>query len=229
MERSKLDRRFFDSTRGRIVILLRGGSKTVNQLAAELNLTDNAVRAHLLSLERDGLIKQGGTQRGTRKPHFAYELTTEAEYLFPKAYDAILNQLIAALKGRLSPEALQEVLRDVGRSLAGGQVADRKSDDLETRVGRALNALEAIGGTARIERENEKFYIRSDGCPLAAAVAEHPEVCGLAETLVSEITGMEVRERCDREGSPRCRFEVIGTDGANTGRRANRPRKQARR
>jgi predicted ArsR family transcriptional regulator len=210
MKRSKLARRFFDSTRGRIVTLLRGAAKTVNELAEELKLTDNAVRAHLLSLERDGLIKQSGIQRGIRKPHFAYQLTEEAEHLFPKAYDAILNQLIAALKGRLTPAALEEVLREVGRSLAGGESADRKSGDLESRVGRALTALEAIGGTARIECENDKFFIRSEGCPLAAAVVEHPEVCGLAETLVSEIIGMEVRERCDREGTPRCRFEVIG-------------------
>src|SRR5918993_1612852 len=107
----KLDKRFFDSTRGRIVKSVRGSRKTVNELSKELGLTDNAVRAHLLSLERDGLIKQRGLQRGTRKPHFSYQLTEEAEHLFPKAYDAILNQLIAALKGRLSPEALQEVLR----------------------------------------------------------------------------------------------------------------------
>src|SRR5918993_4615122 len=209
MQRTKFDKRFFESTRGRIVTLLRGATKTVNELAAELGLTDNAVRAHLLSLERDGLIKQSGIQRGTRKPHFSYELTEEAEHLFPKAYDAILNQLIAALKGRLSPAALKEVLYEVGRSLAGSQGTARKNEDLETRVGRALSALEAIGGSARIEKENGKIYIRSEGCPLAAAVAEHPEVCGLAENLISEIIGMEVRERCDREGTPRCRFEVV--------------------
>ncbi len=212
MKRSKLDNRFFESTRGRIVTLLRGSTKTVNELAAEVGLTDNAVRAHLLSLERDGLIKQSGIQRGTRKPHFAYELTEEADHLFPKAYDAILTRLIAALKGRLSRVALQEVLQEVGRSLAEGQLSDRNSDDLERRVGKALNALDAIGGHARIVKENERVFIRSEGCPLAAAVAEHPEVCRLAETLVSEIIGMEVRERCDREGPPRCRFEVIGTN-----------------
>lgn len=206
---TKLDKRFFDSTRGRVVKSVRGTRKTVNELSKELGLTDNAVRAHLLSLERDGLIRQSGIQRGTRKPHFSYELTEEAEHLFPKAYDAILNQLIAALKGRLSPTALKEVLREVGRSLAGSQGTARKSENLETRAGRALSALEAIGGSARIQKENGKLYIRSEGCPLAAAVAEHPEVCGLAENLVSEIIGMEVRERCDREGTPRCRFEVV--------------------
>ncbi|HEX7176746.1 MAG TPA: ArsR family transcriptional regulator, partial [Pyrinomonadaceae bacterium] len=81
MQTTKLDERFFDSTRGRIVSLLRDGSKTVNDLASKLELTDNAVRAHLLTLERDGLVRQSGVQRGARKPHFAYELTAEAERL----------------------------------------------------------------------------------------------------------------------------------------------------
>src|SRR5687768_14103830 len=210
MKRTKFDRRFFDSTRGRLVTLLRGTTRTVNELAEELGLTDNAVRAHLLSLERDGLIKQQGVQRGTRKPHFAYELTAEADNLFPKAYDTLLNQLITVLKGQLAPSALEQVLRDVGRSLAESQAPGRKKADLESRFAQGLAALEAIGGAARIEKSEDKVLIRSENCPLAVAVAEHPEVCRLAETLLSEIIGLEVRERCDRNGSPQCRFEVIG-------------------
>src|SRR5437762_10088109 len=112
MQRTGWNKRLLASTRGRILALLRSENHTVNELAQDLDLTDNAVRAHLLSLERDGLIKQSGIQRGTRKPHFAYELTEEAEHLFPKAYDALLNQLIAVLKGRLTPLALEEVLRE---------------------------------------------------------------------------------------------------------------------
>src|SRR4030095_6554848 len=144
MKRTKLDKRFFGSTRGRLVTLLRGTTKTVNELAEELELTDNAVRAHLLSLERDGLIRQSGTQRGTRKPHFAYELTDEAEHLFPKAYDALLNRLITVLKTRLTSKALKEVLREAGRSLAGDRIS---GGNLEARVGKGLMALEAIGGS----------------------------------------------------------------------------------
>ena len=208
MKTTKLDERFFDSTRGRIVTLLRGKLRTVNELAEELGLTDNAVRAQLLSLERDGLVRQSGVQRGHRKPHFVYELTPEAERLFPKAYDALLNGLITTLKGRLAPEALEEVLREVGRSLAAGRETER-SPDLESRVESAVQVLEAMGGAAQSEREGERYFIRSDGCPLAAAVAEHPEVCRLTEALVAEITGTPVRERCDREKAPRCRFEIL--------------------
>lgn len=206
MKRTKLNKRFFDSTRGRIVTLLRGSTKTVNELAEEVELTDNAVRAHLLSLERDGLIRQRGVQRGTRKPHFAYELTDEAEKLFPNAYDALLNQLIAVLKGRLTPKALKEILREVGRSLAGNQAS---GGDLESRVGKGLMALEAIGGSARVEKKEGKLFIRSESCPLAIAVTEHPEVCQLAESLLSEVIGARVREQCDREGSPQCAFEIL--------------------
>lgn len=206
---TKLDKRFFDSTRGRIVALLRGTTKTVNELSEELELTDNAVRAHLLSLERDGLVVQSGLQRGIRKPHFAYELTPEAEKIFPKAYDAIVNSLIAVLKERLASRELEDVLRDVGRALAGDQTP---AGDLETRAGQALVALEAIGGSARLEKDGGKLLIKSGSCPLASAVSEHPEVCQLAEALLSEIVGAKVREHCNRENAPRCRFEIIETE-----------------
>lgn len=210
MNATKLDERFFGSTRGRIVTLLRGTARTVNELAEELGLTDNAVRAHLLSLERDGLVRQSGIQRGYRKPHYEYELTTEAENLFPKAYDALLNGLIAVLKGRLSPVLLQEVLREVGRTLAANQTATEHDSDLGSRAQSAVDVLEALGGSPRLETENEKLVIRSRNCPLASAVSKHPEVCELAEALVAEIVGASVREHCDREDSPKCCFEISG-------------------
>src|SRR5215212_7594699 len=112
------DKRFFDSTRGQIVTLLRGAPCIVDELAGKLNLTDNAVRAHLLTLERDGLVRQSGLRRGPRKPHFTYILTAEADRLFPKAYYALLNQLIAVLNNRLDPPEIEEVRREVGRSVA---------------------------------------------------------------------------------------------------------------
>src|SRR5215475_2280244 len=118
MEGMKLDRRFFESTRGQIVMILRGSACTVDELAEKLDLTDNAVRAHLITLERDGLVRQSGLRRGPRKPHFTYVLTNEADKLFPKAYDALLNQLIAVLKNRLSPAEIEDALREVGRAMA---------------------------------------------------------------------------------------------------------------
>ena len=211
MKPAKLDKRFFDSTRGRIVSYLRGSQATVNDLADHLELTDNAVRAHLATLERDGLVKQAGTRKGLRKPHFAYELTSEGEHLFPKAYDALLNQFIAVLKQRLSPRAFTEALHAVGRALAGEQRTEGRKQSLEKRVQSALRTLQSIGGSPRLERKDKQVSITSQSCPLAAIVAEHPETCQMVETLISELVKVEVREECDRTETPKCRFLLSDT------------------
>src|SRR5438105_192220 len=51
------DKRFWESTRGRIILLLRGGSRTVSELAATLSLTESAVRTQLDRLARDGFVR----------------------------------------------------------------------------------------------------------------------------------------------------------------------------
>jgi predicted ArsR family transcriptional regulator len=98
---TRLDRKFFESTRGKFVTLLRRSGCTVEDLARELGLTDNGVRAHLATLEREGAL-----------------------------------------------------------------------------------------------------VIRGHSCPLVAVTPDHPEVCRMAETLIAELAGIPVYERCDRGESP---------------------------
>lgn len=207
MKTTKLGARFFASTRGRIVALLRRKKRTVNELAAELELTDNAVRAQLLSLERDGLIRQSGIERGRRKPHFSYELTQDADRLFPNAYDTVLGLLLSAIKEKLPHEQLQEVLSEVGNRAA--ELAGLSNEvDLYARAQKAVEVLEALGGAPHLEQRDGKVIIRSTSCPLARAVEAHPESCHIAEALVSRITGAEVRERCTKTAPPCCSFEI---------------------
>ena len=37
---------------------------------------------------------------------------------------------------------------------------------------------------------------------------DHPEACRMVETLIAELAGVSVRERCERGAKPRCCFEV---------------------
>jgi len=210
MESTKFGQIFFESTRGRIVSRLRRGAGSVDELAQELGLTDNAVRAHLATLERDGLIERGGMIPGLRKPHVAYQLTDEARHLFPKAYHTLLNQLLIVLKKRLDAQEVQEILGEVARQLAASRKSNELNESVESRAQRAVAVMEELGGVAIPEKEGDKLLIRSgSGCPFADTVSAHPEICRLAETLLSEITGLEVREHCLRGESPRCAFEII--------------------
>src|SRR5215218_2012176 len=114
-------RRFFDSIRGKIIILLRPETRTVADLAEALHLTDNAIRAQLAALEREGLVRRSGQRRGFRKPHYSYQLTTEGEKIFPRSYGMLLNRILTGLKKRFGSDEVTAVLRAVGRDLAASR------------------------------------------------------------------------------------------------------------
>lgn len=210
MESIKISNRFFNSTRGQIVRLMRGTARTVEELAASLGLTDNAVRAQLTTLERDGLVRMQGVRRGARKPHFTYVLTRAAEDLFPKSYDALLNMLLTVLKGRMTPSELKDVLRELGRKVAKLKMkSPPDGSGLAARSREAVELLEALGGAPRMEKDGDKIIIQSASCPLATAVESHSEVCSVAEALIAEVTGAQVRECCNKtEIPPRCSFVI---------------------
>lgn len=201
--------RFLSSTRGRLIVLLRRGTRTVDELAQQLSLTDNAVRAHLTSLERDGLVRQHGVRRGggSGKPAYSYELTQEADQLFPKPYATVLREMFDALDQQLTPSQTETLLRDVGRRLASG--APPAGGDSRERLGAAVTALNQLGGLAELEERDGALSIHGYSCPLAAVVSGHPEACRLAESFVSEVAGLPIRECCDRDQTPpHCQFEV---------------------
>jgi len=201
-------RRLLESTRGQLLELLRTKSHTVNELAAALHLTDNAVRAQLLSLERDGLIHQAGTQSGFRKPHAVYALTAEAEQVFPKAYGALVTRLLSLLSRAVDRRTLRAGMREIGRTVAEEHLPELQGKSRAQRVAAALRILKDLGGSATFDESEGRHFIRGHGCPLAAATSEHPEACLIAESLLTEVIGTPVKEHCVRGPVPSCRFEI---------------------
>jgi predicted ArsR family transcriptional regulator len=211
---SNRDERFFESTRGQIVTLLRRSGRTVEDLARALDLTDNGVRAHLAILERDGIVRQRGSVRrssGGGKPAYIYELTEEAEDLFPKAYEPVLSRLLDVLSNRVGSEESEELLKSVGRRLAEEHSVG--TNDAHARLESAVEIFNELGGLAELEERDGALVIRGYSCPLAGVTPEHPEVCRMAETLITDLAGVPVYEHCDRGERPRCCFEVATSNG----------------
>lgn len=208
------DEKFFESTRGQIVALLRRSGRTVEDLARALDLTDNGVRAHLAILERDGVVRQRGSVRrgsGGGKPAYVYELTQGAEDLFPKAYEPTLRRLLDVLSDQLGPEESEALLRLVGRRLAGEHSV--RTNDARARLESAVEVFNELGGFAELEERDGVLVIRGYSCPLAGVSPDHPEVCRMAETMITELAGVPVYEHCDRGERPRCCFEVATSNG----------------
>ena len=206
MSVTRWDDRFFETTKGRILALLRRGGRTVEDLAGALGVSDNAVRPHLSALERDGIVRQRGTRPTGGKPATVYEVAPEAERLFTKAYIPVLTQLVGVLAERTTPAELEALLREVGRRLAAAK--GPSSGSVRARAEAAATVLTELGGVVDVTDQGGRLALRGYSCPLADAVRAHPATCQAAESLVAEVVGAPVRERCDRSGRPRCCFEI---------------------
>lgn len=202
------EKRFQESTRGRVVELLRLKSRTVEELAHELQLTDNAVRTHLATLERDGIVQQEGVRRGigAGKPATVFGIPAAAEARFSAAYVPLLLSLLDELSTHHDDAEMRQIMAGVGRRLAADQTA---GGDRASRLRSATVLLRELGALADITEENGKVWIRGHGCPVGLAVTNQPAVCRAVETLIEAILGEPVHEHCDRTGSrPCCRFEI---------------------
>lgn len=203
--------RFLDSSRGKLIVVLRRGTHTVDELAAALGVTDNAVRPHLSRLERDGLVTQHGVRRsGARggKPASTYSLTADADELFPKAYAPALRALLDVLAEHLPAADVDRLVREVGRRLAAEVASTQggRTGGWRARVDAAVVALNDLGGLAEVEDRQGSVLIRGYSCPWAAIAPAHLEACLMAEALLGAIVGAPVTEQCDRSQPARCCF-----------------------
>jgi len=204
-----LRRQLLDTSRGRIVTLLRRRGRTADDIAAKLGLTRSAVRVQIAAMERDGLVKKAGKRAGKTRPFHVFELTPETEQLLSTAYLPLLTHLVDTFAAALPAGDLELLLRRTGKELAQDISREtRISGAVRARAGAAsLLMNEHLGALTRVE-SNGKCVIRGAGCPLAALTGKHPGVCLAMESFVAEIVGAPVRECCERNGRPRCCFEV---------------------
>jgi len=206
---SVLRQQLLDTSRGRIVTLLQRGGLTVDDIASQLGLTANAVRAQITAMERDGVVQRVGRRPGTTRPFHVFELTPEVEQLLSQAYIPLLMQLVQAFSNALPAPQVDALMRDAGKGLADAlPIAKRSSGGLEARVTAASELLNRELGAVTHVESNGGFVIRGAGCPLAALTGKHPAVCLAIESLLREVLDAEVSECCDREARPRCCFEV---------------------
>ena len=204
-----LRKQLLDTSRGRIVTLLRAGERTAEDIATTLGLTRSAVRIQITAMERDGVVRKVGKRPGTTRPSYLFELTPEVEQLLSKAYIPVLTHLVDVFAESLPAHQVEALLRRTGTALAT-EVAQQKrpSGGLRQRVGKASELLnEHLGALTHVE-SNGGITIRGAGCPLSALTGKHPGVCLAIETFVSAIVGVPVRECCDRDKRPRCCFHI---------------------
>jgi predicted ArsR family transcriptional regulator len=193
-------------TRRRILDLLRRAPRTAKEIGRELGLTDNAVRGHLVALQREHLVREGSLRRSGTRPAMVYELIPRADAVLSQAYIPFVAQLLRVLGERMTKEELDELMRTVGGRL--GAQWPRARGDFRERVQAVAHLLEELGSLTEVEQWDGGYILRGYGCLLGEAVHGRPEVCRAIESLIAHLVESPVRECCERGEHPRCCFEI---------------------
>ncbi len=190
---------------------VRRGRTTVNALATELSVTDNAVRLHLVALEADGLIARTGIRHSGRagQPAAEYALTPNGETALSHAYPPVLAALVAALGARLRPRALRAVMADAGARIAASTGRSPNAGaSLSHRAEQCVSLIESLGGSATVKLGRHEAIITGAGCPLSAAVRAESGSCTIIEALLERHAGVKATQHCDHGTRPNCRFAI---------------------
>jgi predicted ArsR family transcriptional regulator len=201
-------KRVWDSTRGRIVNLLRRRPQTVEELAAELGVTDNAVRAQLGALERDGLVRAAGSRKppAAGKPAVLYDVPLEADALFSRAYAPMFTSLVTTLAEQMDGPELTELLVEAGKRLAAAYpvvAADRAH-----RLAAAAEVMQQLGAQVELIEGPDSITLRGSSCPLAVAVEKRHEVCIAMQAFLEAMLDQPLVQCCEYEERPRCCFRM---------------------
>jgi predicted ArsR family transcriptional regulator len=203
--------RFFQTTRGKIVATLRRrGAASAVDLAAEFGLSANAIRQHLVLLERDGVVAEHPVRRGKTKPTIEYSLTGEAERLFPQQYDRMLNAVLREVRETGGAVAVAALFEGMGKRSAVRFGKRLEGLDRRGKVAELASILRERGVDAEVEEGRDgTLSLVERHCPYAHTVAENPEICGVIRTVLDK-SGIGAYDHVESlaTGGHACRFTM---------------------
>lgn len=197
-----------NTTKSQILALLRHRPMTVQEMTARLGVTRNAVIVALQDIEAKGLVRRAGAERTGRagKPAFHYEIVAERFERISPAYEAISPHLLKA-GVRDGDATATQYLASVGRSMHAGLLSHL---NMTGRAGleNTLNFLSSKGAEIEIVSSGADRVVVSHSCPIGVLVRADRGICSAIATLLSEATGIEVRDECVYEDKLTCRFRL---------------------
>ncbi|HEY2812473.1 MAG TPA: ArsR family transcriptional regulator [Acidimicrobiales bacterium] len=190
--------------------LKRRGEARVDELAEVLGVTVSAVRQLLTALDADGWVLHREVRAGPGRPHHLYRLSAEGDRLFPRAYSAMVTDLLAEAEAE-DPEIVQRMFerrraRRVERAKArldGGSLAERVHE--LTRI------LDEDGYLAEtVELPDGRFRIVEHNCAILAVATKYGAACGTELEFIREVLADADVERVAHlmAGGHVCAYEV---------------------
>ncbi|WP_282936792.1 metalloregulator ArsR/SmtB family transcription factor [Paenibacillus sp. RC67] len=199
------------STRKVILTMLKtSGALTVSEMAKQLGITEMAVRRHLNTMERDGLIEAKLVRQAMGRPTNLYSLTENADDLFPKKYHHLTLDLLSELveeAGEGKVDLLFEKRKDRLISRYEGQVNGKP---LPERV-KTLAEIQNSNGymVDWSESEDGQFVINEHNCPISQVANQYNHACQCELKMFETLLDADVqRVECLVKGGNKCSYVI---------------------
>src|SRR3954468_2512394 len=105
------------------------GPSSPDQLADRLGASRTGVLQQLRALEAANLVSRQTVRHGVGRPRHLYDVTPDAQDLFPSNYDGLASGLLAAVRD-IGGEALVDELSAARRRQVGARIGDRMAERL---------------------------------------------------------------------------------------------------
>jgi predicted ArsR family transcriptional regulator len=204
------------SLRRDLLLRLRlDGPSSPDQLAERIGASRTGVLQQLRALEDAHLVSRQTVRHGVGRPRHLYDVTADAQDLFPSNYDGLATGLLAAIEAVGGDDLLDQVFAARRRQLGDrvrGQMAERVAPEapLLERV-RELAVIQGDQGylaDATLDADGT-IRLREHNCAIYHIAAGSPAACQAELELFSEILGAEVvREQHIASGDRCCSYRI---------------------
>ncbi|MDR7236909.1 helix-turn-helix transcriptional regulator [Neobacillus drentensis] len=195
----------------RIVCVIKtSGALSMSELASLLDLSGEAVRQHLLHLEKDGwIVRISEKHNGIGRPHIRYQLTTAGEHLFEKNYDHLTIEVLDTLVNHLGINTLKEVLT---------AMIDERVCEWEPKL-HGLSTKERLmvlkdfyakdDSYMEVVKKGNDYYLIERNCPFHNVALKRPILCSVTVSVLTKLLGCKVqREQRFQNGDGCCAFRI---------------------
>jgi predicted ArsR family transcriptional regulator len=204
------------SLRRDLLLRLRlDGPSSPDQLADRLGASRTGVLQQLRALEAARLVSRQTVRHGVGRPRHLYDVTTDAQDLFPSNYDGLASGLLAAIEAVGGDDLLDQVFVARRRQL-GDKVRERMSErvapdaPLVDRV-RELAVIQADQGylADAMLGPDGVIRLREHNCAIFNVAQGSPAACQAELELFSEVLGADVvREEHIASGGRCCSYRI---------------------
>lgn len=184
---------------------------TINDLAKAVKINPISVRHHIGKLQTEGLVSSAEERHGVGRPRRVYYLTEAGMERFPTRTIRFTKQLLAELKGQLSPEAYSRLFTRMAEGIAEEYASGKDLQDLTLKERLALikQWLVNEGFSVQIQRNDKEITIKETSCPYYHVGQSHGEVCAIDRALIAKVLLTEPeRTSCLLSGDAFCTYVI---------------------